>query len=199
MSHEGNNDLVMSLCQKYRQDALRVFISGLRRPMSDIMFSSQPVDMPSALALAQELEANHARYSFANSFNSRQQTAVSNNGRSFTPQYSPHYRQVTRQTQNKPTPMDVDPSTSYARQQTNFNPNWRATQDFAKTQRPLHNNNQREAYKRQRESDRQTLPKIQRINHIDQNSDEGDVSSNKAQSEFFEEIHFLGESRSCPM
>lgn len=33
MSHEGDNPLIKSLNQKYRDDALRVFVSGPRRPL----------------------------------------------------------------------------------------------------------------------------------------------------------------------
>lgn len=59
MTNQGNELLVNSLNQKYRQDALRIFVSGLDRPMCDILFSCTPADMPSALALAQELEAQN--------------------------------------------------------------------------------------------------------------------------------------------
>lgn len=45
MTNEGNESLIESLNQKYRQDALRVFISGLCRPMCDILFSCKPLDM----------------------------------------------------------------------------------------------------------------------------------------------------------
>jgi len=56
------------LCEKFRDDALCVFISGLKRSLTDVLFSAKPKDMPSALALAQEVESNHERYTFASSF-----------------------------------------------------------------------------------------------------------------------------------
>jgi len=56
------------LCEKFRDDALRVFISGLKRSLTDVLFSARPKDMPSALALAQGVESNHERYTFASSF-----------------------------------------------------------------------------------------------------------------------------------
>jgi len=56
------------LCDKFRDDALRVFISGLRRSLSDVLFSAKPKDMPTSLALAQEVESNQERYTFATSF-----------------------------------------------------------------------------------------------------------------------------------
>jgi len=65
MSNENNPSLIQSLNQKYRQDALRVFVSGLKKPLCDTLFSCKPADMPTALALAQELETNQNRYHFA--------------------------------------------------------------------------------------------------------------------------------------
>jgi len=56
------------LCDKFRNDALRVFISGLKRSLTDVLFSAKPKNMPTALALAQEVESNHERYTFASSF-----------------------------------------------------------------------------------------------------------------------------------
>jgi len=43
---------------KFREDALRIFISGLKRNLTDVLFAAKPKDMPSALALAQEVESN---------------------------------------------------------------------------------------------------------------------------------------------
>jgi len=54
-----------SLNEKYRADALRVFISGIRKSLSDVLFSARPSDLPSALTLAQEVESNHERFVFA--------------------------------------------------------------------------------------------------------------------------------------
>jgi len=59
MSYEASAAQV--LCEKFRDDALRVFISGLKRSLTDVLFSAKPKDMPSALALAQEVESNHER------------------------------------------------------------------------------------------------------------------------------------------
>ena len=56
------------LCEKFRDDALRVFISGLKRGLTDVLFAARPKDLPSALALAQEVESNHERYAFAANF-----------------------------------------------------------------------------------------------------------------------------------
>jgi len=56
------------LCDKFREDALRVFISGLKRSLTDVLFSAKPKDMPTALALPQEVESNHERYIYARTF-----------------------------------------------------------------------------------------------------------------------------------
>jgi len=57
--------LAMSLNEKYRTDALRVFVTGAKKSLSDILFAKGPKDLPTALALAQEVESNHERYQFA--------------------------------------------------------------------------------------------------------------------------------------
>lgn len=69
MTNEGNVGLIQSLNQKYRMDAFRVFISGLRKPLCDTLFSCKPTDLSSSLALAQELETNQNRYHFATIYN----------------------------------------------------------------------------------------------------------------------------------
>ena len=56
MSYES----VVANCmnEKYRMDALRVFISGTKKDLSNVLFSARPSDLPSALALAQEVWSN---------------------------------------------------------------------------------------------------------------------------------------------
>lgn len=44
-----------------RENALRVFIMGLNQPMSNIVFSLNPGDLPNALARAQEIEVNQSQ------------------------------------------------------------------------------------------------------------------------------------------
>ena len=50
MTYEGY--LANSINEKYRTDALCILISGLRKPLCDILFSTRPIDLPTALALA---------------------------------------------------------------------------------------------------------------------------------------------------
>lgn len=126
------------LCDKFRDDALRVFISGLRRNLTDVLFSAKPKDMPSALALAQEVESNHDRYAFATSFaknqedrdrkqypkaQERQQAAAYTNYQTNSGK-NPHYTKQHKaqvhsaQQNNTQEPMEVDPSLSRFRQPT---------------------------------------------------------------------------------
>jgi len=125
------------LCDKFRDEALRIFISGLKRTLTDVLFSAKPKDMPSSLALAQEVESNHERYSFATSFarsqedrerkqfpkaQERQQAPPQTNfqigaGKSanFTKNYKAHIHSAPRidgLPGTAPEPMDVDPSLS---------------------------------------------------------------------------------------
>lgn len=117
MSHDGNSGLIDSLNSKYRADALRVFISGLNKPLCDILFSAKPDNLPSALALAQELVSNQNRFAFANAFHSLDYRP----SRNFTTNYqaaASNLRQ-TAGASERPIPMDVDPSTSRYRAHTN--------------------------------------------------------------------------------
>lgn len=65
MSFPGNIDVANALNSRARDNALRVFISGLKRPLSDILFSARPCDLPTALATAQELYSDRKRQEFA--------------------------------------------------------------------------------------------------------------------------------------
>jgi len=124
MSYEASAAQV--LCEKFREDALRVFISGLKRSLTDVLFSAKPKDMPSALALAQEVESNHERYTFASSFarsqedrdkklfpkaQERQQANPHANPQPGTSK-NPYFNKQHKAQRNSPEPMDVDPSLS---------------------------------------------------------------------------------------
>ncbi|KAH8310023.1 hypothetical protein KR059_010499, partial [Drosophila kikkawai] len=66
MTYEADHARYMN--DKHRADALRVFISGLKRNLTDVLFAAQPRDLPTALAMAQEIEANHERHAFASQY-----------------------------------------------------------------------------------------------------------------------------------
>ena len=71
----SDKNFAMQLNDKYRRDAFRVFISGLKKGLSETLFSSRPNDLPSALALAEELESNKERYLFAARFEGQSSAA----------------------------------------------------------------------------------------------------------------------------
>ena len=50
-----DKEIATTLNEKYRIDAMRVFISGSRKPLCDMLFAARPNGLPSALALAQEI------------------------------------------------------------------------------------------------------------------------------------------------
>lgn len=113
-------EFARQLNSKYRRDALRVFISGLKKGISETLFSSRPEDLPSALALAEELESNRERYQFAANFNRSAEAPQNNipraratdNFRPANPNYVAAPRPAARvmQTQPLPEPMEVDSS-----------------------------------------------------------------------------------------
>lgn len=143
-----DRSIAEALNEKYRQDALRVFISGLKMSLSDTLFAARPSDLPSALALAKELEGGRLRNSFAASFaNAKpgdhdEKRVDSNKHKPSNPNYAPHppqqaqhhqfyrpqvphpqfYRQQAPHLQSdRPQPMDIDPSVSRLHQSNNYN------------------------------------------------------------------------------
>lgn len=104
-----NNDFGRQLTDKYRKEALRVFISGLKRHLSDVLFSSRPDDLPTALALAEELEGNRSRFNLASSFNPEmvRETAFVKPSKPTFPRPLPL---KTVEQDRCPEPMDVDRS-----------------------------------------------------------------------------------------
>lgn len=126
MSFHGQDDLVSALNERARENGLRVFISGLRRPLCDILFSARPKDLPSALVIAQELETNHRRNDFARAYAAGNLLRGSN-------QFKSHPTTNT----NKPIPMDVDSSRFVRRSN---QPQYQAPQQ-TQFNRPNRNNN----------------------------------------------------------
>lgn len=100
MTFNGQDDLIAALSERARENALRVFISGLRRPLGDILFSAKPKDLPTALVTAQELETNHRRNDFARAYAAGSYANSS--------KYKVQVQQPPRI--NNPTPMEVDSS-----------------------------------------------------------------------------------------
>ncbi|KAH8393455.1 hypothetical protein KR215_005727, partial [Drosophila sulfurigaster] len=65
MTYGNNANIITEMNKKNRDNALRIFITGLNGSLSEILFSLKPENLPNALAKAQELEANHQRANFA--------------------------------------------------------------------------------------------------------------------------------------
>lgn len=108
---------VVAINEKYCQDALRVFISGLNKSLSDTLFSSRPADLPSALALAEELEGNRERYYFAANFAKlgeiRDELKKRDTTSSNLPKPSSNSQRLPRNPDSgQMEPMDIDPSLS---------------------------------------------------------------------------------------
>ena len=127
MTYSGNEVLTKAFNERARENALRVFISGLKRPLCDTLFSVRPKDLPSALATAQELEHNRQRYDFANTVANAKLISrlpnVNNQHNNMSPtlhQNTHQHMQVPQNIQlDPPVPMEVDPRTSYFRKPTN--------------------------------------------------------------------------------
>lgn len=208
MSYSGNDEVVIALNERARENALRVFISGLRRPLNDILFSTRPSDLPTALATAQELESDQRRQEFARIFaagdlakTSRPQRRGPNHPSVSHPAYKPingfpKTEMKINPFKDGPSPMDVDPGSSMFRR-----PTANMTQQQQQVQQPQEPFNNKRRY----ESSGRTapVPKAQRINHIaveeDPDDYEDDINSifEYSQDEeqnadvAFEELNFL--------
>lgn len=171
MNYPGNIDVVNALNGRARDNALRVFISGLKRPLSDILFSARPSDLPTALATAQELHSDQKRQEFAKIY------AAGDMARTIQPQRitanappitHPSYKNkntrnfgVNLEQRQVPIPMEVDPGSSMFRRQTEFS---------SQRQRGDQNerNHQMKRDFQNADSGRSApMRKVQRVNHID--------------------------------
>ncbi|EAL58749.1 gag protein [Wolbachia endosymbiont of Drosophila ananassae] len=88
MTYGKENPITTEANLRHRQNALRVFITGLNGPISGMLFSLNPPDLPNALARVQEMESNHMRAQFAYRF-SAPQRRYNDNQRN---QNEPYYR-----------------------------------------------------------------------------------------------------------
>lgn len=203
----------VSINEKYRMDALRVFISGTEKGLSDVLFSARPSDLPSALALAQEVESNHERYLFASNYarcledKERQKGELKPQNKIISAGNqtlkNPHF--FTRQgfgnrnpqKQEPVEPMEVDSSSSRLRQPTKFQSgnNGPLQAQHYGNQTPqrygvpsqghyYRNQASGQAIKRQNEhSAKFTGPKQQRINHISHQADSAEHEGYEQQAD----------------
>lgn len=186
------------LNEKYRQDALRVFISGLKMSLSDTLFAARPADLPSALALAEELEGSRQRYNFAASFNkptdNDQKKWESNKPTGFKP-LNPNYKQpIPQQTSETPQPMDIDPSSSRR-----HNNSFRNNNNNGFVKRPF------SGVERQSDRNRQKINNISGTLEDDKDLEayhqvaEDALREDDTDTESPENIHFLGEGPCYPL
>lgn len=174
-------DIAASMNEKYRADALRVFISGSRKNLSDVLFAARPSDLPSALALAQEIESNHERYLFATNYaknidDKERQKIRPQPGKNPNFFRGPLFSSERQNEQTAVQPMDVDPS-SRSRQpySSRFNNNnliqrgqpVRGSQYFGRNSIPHYGGFER-AFKRPNDESIRLTGVKQRINHMSQ-------------------------------
>jgi len=66
MTHDAASASVLN--EKFREDALHAFVSGLKKSLKVAVFPAQPRDLPTALVLAQEAESSNDRRFVARRF-----------------------------------------------------------------------------------------------------------------------------------
>ena len=199
MTYESK--IASQINEKYRSDDLRVFISGTKKALSDVFFASRPTDLPSALALAQEVDANHDRYlfaaNFARSIEERTQKTETRQSRERNPTQdarnnqqgkNPHFtrKMETIPKNDQVQPMDFDSSSRY-RQPTLYQ-----TQNPAQQQaiQADNLNNQNQTSKRPNNSSaRFTGPKQQRINHMTSENPSPEQADQDYQTEAESEVN----------
>jgi len=147
MSHSADTATILN--KEVRDDALQAFIAGLKRPLKALVLPAQPKDLPSALALAREAENSIERSAFAASYakavedkslvhdgNRRNNTFQGKQwkGEDKNPHFAPKQSQSKPQEDSpsqkrgdpevvdhyKVQPMEIEPSTSKLRQETNW-------------------------------------------------------------------------------
>lgn len=202
MSHSGNDQLIAAFSDNARENALRVFISGLRRPLCDILFSARPKDLPSALATAQELETNHKRQLFAKAF------ATGNSMKDTKPQIQNKVFQFPKPFHNNTqSPMDIDPTLVLSNHRSNGFNRARFQQNVGVAgPSNFHQPNLSSNPKRLRDaSSRAHINKIQRVNYMadantcedqeveDDSSEISDYENiSETEDNTHDDVHFLG-------
>lgn len=171
MTYDG--PIATTINAKYRMDALRVFISGTKKELSNVLFSARPSDLPSALALAQEVESNRERYLFATNYaksredkeRQRGEPQPSAGARDKNPHFTRRQGSGNGNAQRRDTdePMDVDESSRF-RQSTRYNSN-----NVSPSQGQYNSQTNAQTVKRPNSGTaRFTGPKQQRINMLSQ-------------------------------
>ena len=183
------------LNEKHRADAMRTFISGLKKPLCDMLFAARPRDLPNALALAQEVETNHDRYRFAAMFASKNEEQQNRNPLTNRDKYreynatakNPYFKKEPNNNREQHTPMEIDPTSSKYRQQTNHRNYSKQSVEPMSVDPSTSKFNQGKftpnTFKRNANSDRFTGPKLQRVNHIHDTKSEENYNDMAAEAE----------------
>lgn len=186
MTYGDDVKVISEMNKKNRDNALRIFITGLNGSLADILFSLKPENLPHALAKAQELEANYQRANFAyhhfsnnmqntnttqntnsNFKNQQKKAEVPNNNNKYDNTNNLRFNQVpvnpnqhfNRNNQTVPEPMEIDPSIQIQN-------------------RPSYQGNA-QANKRDHSVSMQQPNKVMRVNNIQEDhflDQEGDIS-----------------------
>lgn len=186
MTHGTNSAITKELNTKNRETALRTFITGLNPPLDQILFTLAPRDLPNALAKAQELDANQMRAQFALHFsrsnnNSNNNITINRNapqgvrrGANFQNnlRYPLRNTQANEVKQNRPEPMDVDPSLqitnrpkpvqTYQQQVRGNRNNWQTNYNYQANAVPKRSNDSAQI-------STQPQQKVQKINNMGEN------------------------------
>ena len=191
MTHGTESSLTKELNLANRRNALRIFITGLNGPLSNILFSLSPDDLPSALAKAQELESNNMRANFALQFDNHNKQHIRHNNNNLR---FPTRNNNQQPKFNNPEPMELGSSAHrpitwhdqrrFENQKRNYNPfnqnngnnNFQNNANQPRWQKPTYNtynNPQRPVFKRERENSlQQSLQKppqkMERVNNINE-------------------------------
>lgn len=165
-----------------RDNALRTFILGLNQPISQIVFSLNPLDLPNALARAQEIESNMYQYK-DNQHSAHRITSLpprfnyTSQPRQVVPAINiSGNNNIHRQnfTQNSHQRMDI-PSSGQFRRPTQHNALSHSQNQnrntFNHPPRNFNTQNQYNPFKRERAPSDQIPTKAPRLHHLNENDD----------------------------
>lgn len=156
-----------SLITEARGKAIRTFVTGLNSSLiRTTLYGSMPKSLTEAFAVAQTIQYDNQHMQLESKMFEQQRVVKKPNGDvkpNFNPNFRYQYQQPTQapkqnftpnQQQQKPTPMEVDPSKQYV-QRNQFQPN-----NFKREREPSFQ------YANKQQSSFQHMNKQQRVNHL---------------------------------
>lgn len=141
--------------------AIRTFVTGLNSSLiRTTLYGSMPKSLAEAFAVAQTIQYDNQHMQLESKMFDQQKAVKKSNG-DVKPNFNPSFRyqsqrptQAPNQQQQKPTPMEVDPSKQYV-QRNQFQPN-----NFKRDREPSFQ------YANKQQSSFQHMNKQQRVNHL---------------------------------